>query len=41
MTNLEFVLLFSIMPAGALVIAGVLLYVTRADRRNGRHAPGE
>ena len=33
MTNLEFLLAFSIAPVGALIIAGVLLYLTRTDRQ--------
>ncbi len=39
MTKLEFLLAFSMLPLGALVIAAVLLFLTRADRRHVQ--PGE
>jgi hypothetical protein len=37
MTNLEFLLVFSIVPVGTLVIAAVLFYTTR----QAPHQPGE
>lgn len=34
MTDLEFIIAFSIMPVGALILAGVILFLTRHDGRD-------
>jgi hypothetical protein len=39
MTTLEFIVAFSIMPVGALIIAGVILFLSRYDGRDSK--PGE
>jgi hypothetical protein len=38
-TDLEFIIAFSIMPIGALIIAGVILFLSRYDGRDSK--PGE
>ena len=38
-TDLEFIIAFSIMPIGALVIAGIILFLSRYDGRDTK--PGE
>jgi hypothetical protein len=40
MSNVEFLVAFSLMPIGALLAAAIVLYFTRNDRHRP-HAPAE